>query len=249
MDSGFDFIRKTARKAIPSRLWVIGGFSSVGKSMFGIELVMRMTEKVNPKIAIFSVEMAGWTYLLRLAANYLGMHSDDVMDSPGFLDEAIKYLQDRNIFIIDDQYAWTDIQRAAREIKANIGLDVMVVDFMQKVRMPGRSIYERMSELAPGLLNFAKELECTVVAMSQVNTESVNNETKTAGFKGAGEIEESADFAVLLVRDVYDEMGSGSKKLRKDYLTAYVRKNRHGATGSARLRYTHNWSRLEEAGW
>ena len=249
LDSGFDFIRKTARKAIPSRFWVVGGFSSVGKSTFGVELVMRMTENANPKITIFSVEMAGWMYLVRMAANYLGMHQFDVMDSPGFMDEAIKHLQDRNVFIIDDLYDWADIQRVAREIKKNIGLDVMVVDFMQKVRVPGRTIYEQMRKLAQELQDFAKELECTVVAMSQVSIDSVNNKTEASGFKGAGEIEESADFAVLLVRDVYEEMGPGAKKLRKDHLTAYVRKNRHGPTGSTKLRYTNDWSRLEEADW
>ena len=96
-------------------------------------------------------------YLVRMAANFLGMHQFDVMDSPSFMAEAIKYLQERNIYIIDDQYKWADIQRTAREIKATIGLDVMVLDYMHNVRRTGQRIYERMSELAAGASEYCRK--------------------------------------------------------------------------------------------
>ena len=89
-----------------------------------------------------------------------------------------------SLCVVDDLYEWDDIYLRCKKEKLVRGLDIVFIDFIQNMSAPG-TIYERMSTLAPRLQGMAKELECTVIALSQLaNADSAGSEQ--LNFKGAG---------------------------------------------------------------
>ena len=86
------------------------------------------------------------------------------------------------------------------------------------------------------LHEMAGKLNCAVVAMSQISNEAAKGDTKTIGYKGAGEVAASCDLGIWLERDANVER----------ILNCYVRKNRHGPKSRAILQYVDNYTKLIE---
>jgi replicative DNA helicase len=234
---------------MPGHLWVVGGYTSHGKSAFAVELISRvLSNSVGAHIALFSTEMSKGTYLLRLVANPTGIPSFVILQGNHIsgvqkkIDEAFGFIGKKNLIIFDDVYRFKEIAEKSKNIKTQIGLDLLFIDFIQNVVGEG-SLYERMALLAPQLQALAKELSCTVVAMSQVSNEAVKDNSGLIGFKGAGEIAAAADLGLWLERERDKKEGF---KLNGEILNVFIRKNRHGPTGKSTLKFCGNFTRLDE---
>ncbi len=77
LDPGFKFIKKAIKALRQTHLWMIGGYTSVGKTQLAVELTRRVLQH-NPgsTVAIFSLEMSRLLYTLRLLAAYSNVHAD-----------------------------------------------------------------------------------------------------------------------------------------------------------------------------
>jgi hypothetical protein len=239
LDPGFDFLRKTIRAIVPTHVWSVGGYTSHGKSQFVIELLMRLLGSTKPKVTIFSAEMAAETYLLRMIASYTGIHTNELADNPALLErigpEAYDFLRPHDLYLFDKINNLKKIRHICKRINSTWGLDVVVIDYLQNLRGTG-SIYDRMSLLTPQLQQLAKELEITIIGLSQISNEALKDESGLIGLKGAGEIAAVSDLVIWLERDK-----------EYDYLVhVQIRKNRHGPRGRTRLRWDKNFTRLEE---
>ena len=86
----------------------------------------------------------------------------------------------------------------------------------------------------------AKELQVTVIALSQVNNESAAGDSPIIGLKGAGELAAVADIVLWLKR--HDQ--------EKQWLNVEIRKNRpFGATGVIPMQFNSSWTRIERRAW
>ncbi len=240
-DPCFDFLRKTIRAIIPTHLWLIGGYTSHGKTAFIIDLLMRLL-KQKPSVAVFSVEMSAVQYALRMLGNQTGIPSlrlllDQVSDEQNAaIYEAFHVLNRANIYLFDDVYEFKRIADISSEIHEREGLDIIVIDFIQNLLGRG-TIYDRMSKLAPELQALAKKINGTVIALSQVSNEAVKENLEVIGFKGAGELAAAADLGIWLER----------KKEDRSIINAIIRKNRHGPAGAYRsLQYDSEYTRFKE---
>lgn len=240
----YDLLNKTIRKASPGHLWVVGAWTSVGKSAWLVDYICRTYRHstVNPGIAIFSTEMSSEQYLVRCLANETKLAgwkiTDRLMtpDQQTQVDKARKFFNSRNLYIYDNLYRIEEIERAARMIKETKGLDIIAIDYLQNIWGDG-SIYERMSRLAPILQYLAKELQVTIIALSQVSNQHARGESGgLINYKGAGEIAASADLGIELERE----------KDNKERMKFIVKKNRHGRLDEAVLEYIHDYTRLHE---
>jgi replicative DNA helicase len=239
----YDLLRKTIRKFIPGTMIILGGYTSTGKSAVAVDLTARLYRRGNPSLAIFSTEMSKDQYLLRLLANETHLPTWVIRENKVLLDthrailaEAYRHFADKNIHIYDSLYQFSDICKTAAEIKLK-GLDIVIIDYIQNVQCEGRTIYERMSSLATQIFALAKDLEVTVIVLSQINNESArDSDNPVIGYKGAGEIAAAADVGIWIEKD----------KKEDDLLSVKIRKNRDGRTMEGTLRYTHEYTRLEE---
>jgi replicative DNA helicase len=245
IDPCYEILRQTIRKFVPGTMIVAGAYTSVGKSALAVDLTARLYRKGNPAEAIFSLEMSSDQYLLRLLANETRFPTWSIRENKIYnptqeviLQNAYEHFQSKNLYIYDNLYNFNDIRKQAASLKAsNAGLDIVIVDYVQNVHCDGRTIYERMSNLTTHLFAMAKDLEITLIVLSQINNESAKDtDSPIIGYKGAGEIAAAADVGIWLEKD----------KENEDQLIFKVRKNRDGRTSEGVLKYVNDYTRFME---
>lgn len=215
---------------IPGHLWVIGGFSSTGKSAVACNIINDCIAE-RRWAGLISTEMTQENYAQRLLALVSGVPFRDVRDRAFFGDqidritEAERKLRTAPVRIFDNVYRISDIRLQATKMKETTGLDVLLVDFMQNVRASkGDFAFADMTEITLDLQQMAKDLRITVIAFSQVSNEMAKWDAQGGddnfyGFKGSGAIKDAADFAIMLKRD---------RVRQSPVLDFHVMKNRHG---------------------
>jgi len=240
----YDLLARTIRKVSPGHLYVVGGWTSTGKSAWLVDFVCRMYRGTanNPGIAIFSTEMSCEQYMIRCISNETSVPgwciTENVMrpEQAKSIIKAQTHFASRNFYLYDTIYKIEDIERTARMIKEQRGLDILAIDYLQNLWGDG-SIYERMSRLAPVLQYLAKDLQITIIALSQVSNQHARGETGgLINYKGAGEIAASADLGIELERF----------KDNQDMMRFIIKKNRHGRVAEGVLEYVDGYTRLKE---
>lgn len=231
----------------PGHLWVVGGFSSTGKSAAVVNIVYDVL-RAKKWAGIFSLEMTQEQYLVRLLSIATGVSQHDIknraffgMENVDIMRRAEGWVASAPMRVYDTSYRLADIRSKAIQMKEVTGLDVMVVDFIQNVYVTGDEISDARSTILE-LQNLAKELDCTVIALSQVSNEYAKMEGASKSnfysFKGHGAIRDAADVAVMLRRDRRNTPG---------VMDFDVVKHRHGDFRNLPMYFDLKTGRLEDA--
>lgn len=170
-------------------LLIIAGRPSMGKSTLAINMAEHaaLKEGIRASVAIFSLEMPAEQILTRMLSSVGSVHLGNIRSGKLSEDDwprltgATKQLQDAKIFI-DDTPALTptELRARSRRIKREHGLDLIVVDYLQLMSVPGtkENRATEISEISRGLKALAKELNCPVIALSQLNRGVEQRENK-----------------------------------------------------------------------
>jgi len=170
-------------------LLIIAGRPSMGKSTLAVNIAEHaaLKEGIRASVAIFSLEMPAEQILTRMLASVGSVHLGNIRSGKLSEDDwpritgATKQLQDAKIFI-DDTPALTptELRARARRIKREHGLDLIVVDYLQLMSVPGtkENRATEISEISRGLKALAKEIHCPVIALSQLNRGVEQRENK-----------------------------------------------------------------------
>ncbi len=215
----------------PGHFWVIGGFSSTGKTNLACNIALDVLRQRGKKVAVISAEMTSEQYMVRILSMVTGVPQQRIKDNItiGLEEQAVvekwtHALERANILIYDNIYKMDAIKNEAKRLKEHQGLDVLIIDFIQNLSITGDEVKDAR-EVALECQRLAKELQCTVVAFSQVSNAmaQMDIEQKGAGdyyaFKGSGAIKDAADLAIMLRRD---------RRAQSAALKVQVAKNRHG---------------------
>lgn len=233
---------------IPGHIWVVGGFSSTGKTAFGCNIVADSIMQ-GKWTSIISTEMTAAQYMIRLVSLFSGVPQLRVRDrvmldrnEVAHIASAEKFLSQSNMRIFDSVYRLDAIRSTAMRQKQMLGLDVLLVDFIQNVRgSAGDFAYADFTEITLDLQQLAKDLDCTVVAFSQVSNAQAQmdaqGEREVYAFKGSGAIKDAADVAIMLRRDRVN---------RSTVLEVDVVKHRHGEMGKFNANIVLETGRIEE---
>jgi replicative DNA helicase len=170
-------------------LLIIAGRPSMGKTTLAINIAEHaaLKEGVRASVAIFSLEMPADQLLTRMLSSVGSVHLGNIRSGKLSEDDwpritgATKQLQDAKLFI-DDTPALTptELRARARRIKREHGLDLIVVDYLQLMSVPGtkENRATEISEISRGLKALAKEIHCPVIALSQLNRGVEQRENK-----------------------------------------------------------------------
>lgn len=226
---------------MPGHLWMIGGYTSVGKSTVLAQLLCDAADK-HAKTLLFSLEESRTTKIVKMIANltnipqrYLltGELSHD--DEQTALD-AGDYIKRQGIIIYDDVRTLEDICLKIKKHVIKNQVDIAAIDYVQNIQGSGNSIYNDMRLVGPVLLDLAVELGITIVALSQVTNESMREESQLIGLKGAGELAAAADIVAWLKRVKGTEFG----------LDCELKKNRpFGQTVIIPLEFSERYTRVQ----
>ncbi|HPK54776.1 MAG TPA: DnaB-like helicase C-terminal domain-containing protein, partial [Smithellaceae bacterium] len=158
-------------------------------------------------------------------------------------------LSDAPIFI-DDTSAITVLEMKAksRRLKAEKGLGLIVVDYIQLMRAGGYrdSREQEISEISRSLKALAKELKVPVIALSQLNRkveDRTNRRPQMADLRESGAIEQDADVIAFIYRDeVYNKSDDNPEKGIAEII---IGKQRNGPTGVVKLTFLEKYTSFE----
>jgi replicative DNA helicase len=237
----------------PSDLIIIAGRPSTGKTSLVLNIAQHVGTKTEMTVGFFSLEMSKEQLFLRMLTSEAGIDSHRLRT--GFLGErdfpkltqAMEVLGGARIFIDDSaSIGVLEMRAKARRLRAEHGLDLVVIDYIQL--MQGRGRFEnRVTELASvsrGLKGLAKELQVPVVVLSQLSRAPENRPNKRpqlSDLRESGALEQDADVVVMIYReDMYEatEENQGIAEL-------VIAKQRNGPTGSVKLAFIREFTRFE----
>jgi replicative DNA helicase len=148
------------------------------------------------------------------------------------IDEAIDVLVKTSIYIDDASISMPEIKNKARRLKAEVGLDLIVVDYLQLITADSRaeSRHQEITVISRTLKQLAKEMDCPVIALSQLSRaleKRTNKQPILSDLRESGAIEQDADLVVFLYRESDPDKDEGDP----DECEIIIAKHRNGATG------------------
>lgn len=253
--SGFKDLDELTTGFQKSDLIVIGGRPSMGKTALSLNIAQHIGVNLNEPVAIFSLEMSKEQLAFRMLCSEARVDSNSIRkgfikkDDWHSLTSAASKLAGAPIYI-DDSPGMTvlEMRAKARRLKAEHGLSLVIVDYLQLMR--GRGNAERreqeISEISRSLKALAKELRVPVIALSQLNRGVENRTDKKpnlSDLRESGAIEQDADVIIFLYRDeIYNKKGSDNKGKAE----IIIAKQRNGPTGEISLTFLSHCTRFEE---
>jgi replicative DNA helicase len=230
----------------PSNLIVAAARPGMGKSSFALGAAANVAMVSRRPVVFFSMEMGSIELTKRMLAaegrvDARKLQTGKLNDADwSRLNAAISHLGEAPLFIDDNPHCTVMEMRAkARRIKARYGdLGLVVVDYLQLMSSPRRSENRQVevSELSRGLKILARELDCPVMALSQLNRQLEYRQDKRpmlADLRESGSIEQDADVVLFIYRDEAYNPDSDQRGV----VELIVAKHRNGPTGVARLAF------------
>lgn len=194
---------------------VVGGRPGMGKTMFSTTVTETVGLKNKKPVLFFSLEMPVDQISERVAFHRARVSKEDLLSNKaGVMDGAwgkvgncMKDFIDSPIYINNKtSLSVHQVRAEARRMHKKLGgLGVVIVDYLQKMRMSDPENMNRsVGEIATGLKNLAKELRCPVIALAQLNRkveERANKRPVAADLRESGVIEQEADVIFMIYRD------------------------------------------------
>jgi len=252
--TGFADIDELTSGFQSSDLIIIAGRPSMGKTAFCLNIAQYASMKKKLTVAVFSLEMAKEQLVMRMLCSEARIDAHRLRS--GFLGQtdwpklstAAGRLADASIYI-DDTPAISSMEMRAktRRLKADKGLDLVIVDYLQLMsgRSRSDSREQEISEISRSLKALAKELGVPVVALSQLNRGVESRMDKRpilADLRESGAIEQDADVIIFIYRDeVYNK-----ESMEKGIAEIIIGKQRNGPVGTRKLTWLDKYTRFED---
>lgn len=255
MATGFtDFDRLTSGLQA-SDLVILAARPSMGKTAMALNIAEHVAVQKGKPVGIFSLEMSKEQLLMRVLCSEASVDAHRVRtgylskDDFGRLIDSLGRIANAPVFI-DDSSSLTIMQMRAkaRRLKAEHGLDLLIVDYLQLMSGFGRheNRNQEISTISRGLKALAKELQVPVLALSQLSRApeqrtGSDHRPQLSDLRESGSIEQDADLVAFIYREeVYkpSEENAGLAEL-------IISKQRNGPVGTTKLVFQHQYTRFQ----
>ena len=238
MTTGFKDLDELTSGLQKANMIIVAARPAMGKTAFALSMAQAAAIKGDATVLIFSLEMTK----TELGQRLLSMDSKVDMQKlkTGNLERrdwdqinlALDELSQADINIDDSSRTMVEIRNKCRRLKAARGLDLIVVDYIQMMNIEGRSEgrQQEITTISRYLKQLAMEMECPVIALSQLSRkpdDRENHRPVLSDLRESGAIEQDADVVMFLYRDEYYNKESTDKHGECEVIIA---KNRSGPT-------------------
>ena len=239
-------------------LIILAARPAMGKTAFALNLALNASFYNSGAIAIFSLEMPAEALMKRIlsaksAVESSKLRSGNIRDDEfNKLNEAANELMATKLFVDDSSNVKiSEVFSKCRKLRSEHGLDLVVIDYLQLISGSGRSSgdnrQQEISEISRSLKGLAREMECPVIALSQLSRSVETRPDKhpmLSDLRESGAIEQDADIVMFLYRDEYYNKDENSQEDAETTNTTDVdiAKHRNGATGRIQLAFQKNIS-------
>jgi len=222
-------------------------------------------------VGFFSLEMSSEQLATRILAEQSEISSSDIRRGNIHESQFTKLVETSNMMstaplYIDDTGGISVAQLAARarRLKRQKGLDLLIVDYLQLLsgssKASSQNRVQELTEITTTLKALAKELECPVIALSQLSRQVEARDDKhpqLADLRESGSIEQDADVVLFVYREEYYLKNKEPKIGSPEHLTwqaemdqihgkaeIIIAKQRHGPTGTVQVQFQANLTRF-----
>lgn len=254
LSTGFEQLDDMTAGLQKSDLVIVAARPSMGKTTFAMNLVEQTILHSDKPCLVFSMEMPAEQLIMRMISavgriDQTNLRTGKLQDADwSKLSHAASQLKDKKLFI-DDTPAMspTEINSRARRIHREHGeIGMIMIDYLQLMQIKGKSENRtnEISEISRSLKIIAKEFNCPVIALSQLNRsleQRPNKRPIMSDLRESGAIEQDADVIMFIYRDeVYNEDSEA-----KGTAEIIIGKQRNGPIGTARLAFIGKYTRFE----
>ncbi|AOY93598.1 replicative DNA helicase [Cupriavidus sp. USMAA2-4] len=252
--TGFIDLDRMTSGMQPGDLVIVAGRPSMGKTAFSLNIGEHVAVEQGLPVAVFSMEMAGTQLAMRMLGS-VGRLDQHRLRTGRLLDEdwprlthAIQRMNDAQLFI-DETPALNpmELRARSRRLARQCGqLGLIIIDYLQLMSGSGggENRATEISEISRSLKGLAKELNCPVIALSQLNRsleQRPNKRPVMSDLRESGAIEQDADVILFIYRDeVYnpDSQDKGTAEI-------IIGKQRNGPIGTVRLTFLGQFTKFD----
>ncbi|HXG55491.1 MAG TPA: replicative DNA helicase [Vicinamibacterales bacterium] len=242
----------------PSDLVLVAARPSMGKTAFVLNIAQHVGTSTDMTVGFFSLEMSKEQLFMRMLTSEARI--DAHRFRTGYLNEkdygrlshALGTLAEARVFIDDTaSIGVLEMRAKARRLKAEHGLHMLIVDYIQL--MQGRGRFEsRQAEIASisrSLKGLAKELNVPIVALSQLSRASetrTDHRPQLSDLRESGALEQDADVVMFIYRaEQYRDKDGNPNTEEEGMAEIIIGKQRNGPVGTAKLAFIKEHTRFE----
>ena len=222
---------------------LIAARPSMGKTTFSLNIADNAASKEGKSVVIFSLEMSKEQLAYKLLCSQASV--DMLKLRTGNLDDddweriarATGPLSKARVYIDDTAgLSVMEMRSKCRKIKMEYGIDMILIDYLQLMSGSSGSDnrQQEVSEISRSIKALAKEMECPVIALSQLSRapeQRADHRPMLSDLRESGSIEQDADVVMFLYRDEYYNKESEDKGIGE----CIIAKQRNGPVGTVRM--------------
>jgi len=263
VDTGFPAVDELLGGMQRSDMIILAARPSLGKSSLALGIARNAALEQGAQVAVFSLEMSKEQLVQRLLSmeaevdskrvrlrQYTPLQEKRVMDATGKLSGLPIYIDDSPASRV------VEMRSKARRLHQERGIDLIIVDYLQLIRGDGRSEnkVQEISDISRSLKALAREMECPVLAVSQLSRAVEQRPTHMpmlSDLRESGSIEQDADVVMFIYRDdVYIKREdwdhqNPDRPYPEGIANIIVAKHRNGPQGQRNLRFRQEITRFE----
>lgn len=249
VSTGIADLDRLIKGLMPEKMYVLAARTGEGKTALALSIAQHVGLKDYSTLFV-SLEMGRDELGHRWLASLAGVDSQRLIDNDPLDEEenkrvskAASVMMKARLHVSDSpSQSMMDIAACARRLKQRDNLELVVVDYMSLIneaKTKSENRTEVVGRLSRGMKMLARELKIPVIALHQLNRESVKEkrEPKLHDLRESGSVEQDADVVILLHSEMEPEDKEGE-------LIAVVAKHRGGPRGRVRLLYNKPFNRF-----
>lgn len=231
---------------------LIAARPSMGKTTFALNIAEHAALKEGKSVAIFSLEMSKEQLAYKLLCSeahvdMLNLRTGNLEDkdweniarASGPLGGAKLYIDDSAGISI------MEMRSKCRRLKIENGIDLIIIDYLQLMAGSGgsESRQQEVSEISRSIKALAKEMECPIIALSQLSRAPearTDHRPMLSDLRESGSIEQDADLVLFLYRDEYYNKDTEERNIAE----CIISKQRNGPTGTVKLAWLGQFSKF-----
>lgn len=255
LSTGFTRLDEVTGGLRGGQLIIIAARPAMGKTAFALNIASYAATKLKKTVAVFSLEMSNESLLTRLLCSMARVDGQAYMaralkkDDLRRLQMAAHELSETNLLLDDSSgINLMDMHSKLRRVKAERGLDLVVVDYLQLMSVRGKTEnrVQEVSQLSRNLKLLSKELNVPFIVLSQLSrapeTRQGDHRPQLSDLRESGSIEQDADVVGFLFREEYYKPDKADLKGKAEFIIA---KQRSGPTTTIKLVFLNQFTRFE----
>lgn len=254
VSTGYNSINAKLLGLQPGQLVIMAARPGMGKTALALNWAVNAAKEHGGAVAVFSYEMMYAELSMRLLSSEACVDSRKLrtkdfneMDLRS-ISGAIQKLSNLKLFINDNGATnLIDIRSYCRKLKAEHGLTMIVIDYLQLMPMhvKKQSREQEIAELSRGLKMMASELGVPIIALSQLNRSAAartDRRPQLQDLRESGSLEQDANIVVLIHREDYYDANTPKKGIAE----IIIAKNRNGEPGTVELSWIGSQTKFAE---